>query len=98
MELEHILVFFGSLDGETDWRPVDRELLPDWIRDPDIIDRMLAGEKAINTADRHPVYYRVVEIDRPRPAGQLEARKQHAAMQSRMTAAGLIMPPVGIIH
>ncbi|MDA8260571.1 MAG: hypothetical protein M0Z99_33890 [Betaproteobacteria bacterium] len=89
MELEHILVFFESQDGVRDWKPVDREQIPDWVRTPEIIDRLIAGEKVRNTAERVHRYFRAVEIDRPRPAGQLAARKAAMAEALALSAGGI---------
>ena len=70
-DIEHILVFFESPNGADNWKPVEREQIPDWLRDPDIVDRMMAGEKVRNTEERVERYFRVVEPVRPRPARDL---------------------------
>lgn len=91
MEIEHILVVFESPDGENLWKPVDRELIPDWLRTPEIFDRMLAGEKVINTEEREHRYFTVMEVDRPRPAGTRAARAVHAALAEGRSPGGIAL-------
>ena len=93
MDIEHILVFFASPDGKNDWKPVNRDLLPDWLKKPEIVDRMIAGEQVWNTADKVLLYYKVVEIDRPRPAGQHKARIAAMAAAHGVSPGGIILPP-----
>ena len=71
MDTAHFLVFFRSVNGGDGWEPVEREHIPDWLRDPGIVDRLMAGEQVVNTADKAPMYYRIVEPVRPRPARDL---------------------------
>lgn len=89
MELEHVLVVFESPDGINNWKPVDREQIPDWMRSPDVFDRLLAGDKVQNTADKTTRFFRAVEIDRPRPAGQLAARKAAMAAAHGVSEGGI---------
>ncbi len=89
MELEHVLVVFESADGINDWKPVDREQIPDWMRSPEVFDRLLAGEQVQNTAERVTRFFRAVEIDRPRPAGQLAARKAAMAAAHGVSEGGI---------
>lgn len=91
MDLERILVFFESPNGRDLWKAVERENIPDWLRDQSIVDRMIAGEQVVNTADKVPTFWRVVEIDRPRPAGQLAARKAAVAAAMGMSAGGIAL-------
>lgn len=71
MDVEHILVFFASPNGIDNWKPVERDLIPEWLRDPDIVDRLMAGEQVVNTAEKAPMYYRTVEPVRPREVRDL---------------------------
>lgn len=40
---ELVIVFFVSNDKQH-WTPLEREFIPEWLRDETIIDRMIAGE------------------------------------------------------
>ncbi len=89
MELEHILVVFVSPDGVNNWEPFDREQIPDWMRTPEVFDQLLAGQKVQNTAEKVTRFFRAVEIDRPRPAGQLAARKAAMAAAHGVSEGGI---------
>lgn len=89
MELEHVVVVFESPDGRNLWKPVEREHIPDWLRSPSIFDRLIAGEQVRNMDEKTERYFKVVEIDRPRPAGQIAARKVHAALARGESPGGI---------
>ena len=40
------LVILRSANGEDDWTPVKPEDVPDWLRDPDVMGRLVAGNIA----------------------------------------------------
>ena len=63
-----VVVFFSSKDGaKGPWTPMDRDLLPEWLKDESIIERMLAGEATTNTDDS-PTWYSAIAIKRmPEP-------------------------------
>lgn len=86
MDTEHILVFFSSANGIDNWQPVERENIPDWLRDSDIVDRMIAGERVVNTEDKAPLYYRVLQPVRPREVGSYPVRG------SGKSRGGIILP------
>lgn len=89
MEIEHVLVVFKSPDGKNLWKPVEREQIPDWLRDPAIFDRLIKGEQVRNTTEKTERYFKVIEIDRPRPAGQIAARKVHTALARGESPGGI---------
>jgi len=50
------LVILRSANGEDDWTPVKPEDVPDWLRDPDVMGRLVAGYIAqgpVGVAPRH---------------------------------------------
>ena len=69
MDVDHVFVMFCS-EGGGPFLPVARENIPDWLRDDDVIQKMLEGNVA-KRADENKTY-RAIEIDRPRPVGQRE--------------------------
>ena len=91
MEIGHILVFFESPDGVT-WTPVDREQIPDWLRDPAIVERLMAGEKVRNTEENKERYFLVKEVDRPRPDGQHKMMAAQQRFATGKNGSGLILP------
>jgi len=94
MDIEHLLVFFESPDGRNLWKPVDREQIPDWLRNQVVIDRMIAGELARRAEDNPPRFFKVVEVDRPRPAGQFKARAAAERAARGESPGGIIIPTV----
>jgi hypothetical protein len=60
---DNVLVFWASPNGRDEWKPVPREDIPEWLRDQDLIDRMVAGEMVKN-ADREERWWKVTVIDR----------------------------------
>lgn len=89
MELEHIVVVFESPDGRNLWKPVEREQIPDWLRDQDIFDRLLQGEIVRNTAEKEVRFFKVIEVERPRPAGYRDAKKREEAFARAMSPGGI---------
>lgn len=93
MDVEHIFVVFESPNGKDLWKAVAREDIPDWMRDPAVIDKMLAGEQAAkpNLHDGVDRWYKVVEVDRPRPAGQRQARQVAAQAALGLSPGGIAL-------
>jgi hypothetical protein len=71
VEYDRVFVVFENCGDGKGFQPIGRENIPDWLRDEDVIDRMLGGEIAQLPNDKR--IYMAVEVDRPRPVGQ---RKQ----------------------
>lgn len=87
MDTEHILVFFRYEQGK--WTPVERENIPDWLRDQDVVEKLIAGEKAINTADKDPMYWCAIQVERPRPIGYRDQMRRAKAGADGKTAGGI---------
>jgi len=43
---EAMLIFYRSLDGETDWQPLKIDEIPEWLKAPDVVGPLVAGEMA----------------------------------------------------
>lgn len=89
VDTEHVVVFFSSPDGVNLWKPEERENIPDWLRDQDVIERLIAGDKAMNPAEKDPQYWRVVEVERPRPIGYRDRMRQANAAANGKSAGGI---------
>ena len=91
--VDHILVFFESPNGRDLWRALERENIPDWLRDHDIIKRMMDGETVRNADELVERHYRIIEVDRPRPEGQhklmAKARQESRVIVSAATSIWL---------
>lgn len=87
--LEYVFVAFRSTDAGKSWCPVERDNLPDWLRDAHTIERMLTGVCARNPAEEAKggpeVWWKLTQLDRPRLAGR------HAAMR-RSRKTGIVLP------
>lgn len=92
MDIDHILVFFESPDGRNLWRAVEREKIPDWLREPAIVDRLLKGEQVRNTEEKTERHFKIVEIDRPRQAGQHKLMMAQNRLANGESAGGIILP------
>jgi hypothetical protein len=84
-EYDRVFVMFCNAgDG---FKAVPREDIPDWLRDEDVIDKLLDGEHAQMAND--PRVYRAVEIDRPRPVGE---------RQRIFNPSKIILPDRAVVH
>lgn len=92
MDIEHILVFFESPDGRNLWEPVNRENIPDWLRNEAVIERLIAGEVAQRAEDSPARFFKVVEVDRPRPEGQHKARAAAMRAANGESPGGIVLP------
>ena len=92
MDIERILVFFVSPDGQNDWKPVARDDLPEWVRNPAVVERMLAGEKARRKEDKPKRFFMATQIDRARPAGQHKLRVAYARAARGESPGGIVLP------
>lgn len=80
MEVEYALVFWSLKQGGR-WEPVERDSIPDALKDDKVIKRMAGGEMVFLAGDvgkDGDRWYKVTQFDCPRPAGQRDARKQYS--------------------
>jgi len=75
------LVILASADGRGAWSPVLPAAVPDWIKEPDTLARLVAGECAMKAdeGESGSLWYRaqaVAEVERIVAAEAKRARKQ----------------------
>lgn len=63
MDHNNVLVFWESPNGRDGWKPVERDAIPEWLRDEGLIDRMIAGEMLRNVS-REERWWRVTVVDK----------------------------------
>ena len=61
-----MLVVFSSSDEGKTWEPVHPQEVPEWLKAPEVMGRLVAGDMAKNDliATIHPVWYRAEEVTR----------------------------------
>ncbi|CAB4145053.1 hypothetical protein UFOVP891_38 [uncultured Caudovirales phage] len=87
-DIAHVFVMFECSPGQA-WQAMERENIPDWLRDEAVIDRMLEGEIAKRPDEAK--CYKAVEIDRPRPDGQHKLMAR-ARMNGGKSTGGIVIP------
>lgn len=85
-----LLVIYASPDGRMDWKPVPANLVPDWIKDPDTIGKLLEGNmcQSPNSASR-TVWYRAVRVMSPEEQKREQARLYADKQKRRRQQAAL---------
>lgn len=73
---EEFLVVFVSANGRDNWHPVRAEEVPDFVKRPEIMARLVAGEECMDCAEGRSgsSWYRAV-----RPS-DLQVREAHAIL------------------
>jgi hypothetical protein len=69
MSHELVLVFFRSSD-KLSWDPVERNDIPEWLRNDSVIERLIAGEciRNVEAEDRKGMmWWTALAIDRKEP-------------------------------
>ena len=66
---EAMLIFYRSLDGETDWEPLKIDEIPEWLKAPDVVGHLVAGEMAqadsnVLIPDEVRPWYRAEQVNR----------------------------------
>jgi hypothetical protein len=64
-----LCVIYQSTDEGKTWFPVKPELVPDWVKDPDVMANLLRGENAQN-ADAPLAWYRAERVDAGKETAQ----------------------------
>jgi len=44
------LIIFVSVDGDDPWHPIKNDEVPTWLKDPDVIGRLVSGDMCSNGA------------------------------------------------
>lgn len=54
------LIIYASVNGDDPWHPLIAEEVPEWVKSPDTLGRMVAGEMCCNAAegDKGSLWYR----------------------------------------
>lgn len=59
------LVIFVSVNGRDNWHPVKADEVPEWVKDPDNMGRLVAGEACMkcDEGDAGSLWYRAEKVD-----------------------------------
>jgi hypothetical protein len=59
-----ILVIYTSVYGRGDWHPLHEHEVPEWVKAPDVMGQLVAGQMCIDAAqgDRGSNWYRAERI------------------------------------
>lgn len=58
------LVIFGSKNGRDDWIPISESDVPEFVKDPVTMGRLVAGEQCMDAGERPrgSMWYRAVRV------------------------------------
>jgi len=58
------LVIYQSESGRDGWKPVLPEAVPAWVKDPDVMGRLVAGEMCMDPkcGDKGSAWYRAEQV------------------------------------
>ncbi len=71
-----MLIIYASPDGNTGWIPVLPADVPDWVKDPDILGKMIAGQMCQNpNSVSRTTWYQAKRIMSPE-----EKKREHARL------------------
>ena len=48
--MEVRLIIFESTNGRDNWNPVLPDMVPDWVKEPKIMERLVAGEMCMDVS------------------------------------------------
>ena len=76
-----MLIIYASPDGNAGWTPVLPADVPDWVKDPDTLGKMIAGNACQNpNSASRSTWYRAVRVmsseEQKREQAKLYADKQ----------------------
>ena len=59
-----VLVVFESPNGRDQWKPLVASDVPEWVRHPDVMGRLVAGEQCMDAAqgDKGSKWYRAARV------------------------------------
>jgi len=59
-----VLVIYRSANGRDGWQPVMQHDVPEWVKEPSIMGRLVAGEQCMDVAegDAGSYWYRAVPV------------------------------------
>lgn len=93
---ELVLVFFRS-QNKLDWSPVERDDIPEWMRDEALIEKLLQGNCVRNIEAENRtgmVWYTAMAIDRKEPLKGSMILPESALMRGMKPAkgSGILLP------
>lgn len=59
---EGILIIYVSPNGRDEWKPVLPVDVPGWLKDPDTLGELVAGEMACKADEDPPLWYRAERV------------------------------------
>lgn len=85
-----MLIIYASPDGNTGWTPVLPADVPDWVKDPDILANMIAGQACQNQSSAsRTTWYRAVRVMSPEEQKREQARLYADKQKRRRRQAAL---------
>lgn len=45
------IVVYKSENGRDGWQPVKQELVPEWVKQPEVMSRLIQGEECMDCAE-----------------------------------------------
>lgn len=75
MDHDNVIIFWQSPDGKEGWKPVQRDDIPEWLREQEFIDRMIGGEAICNPAI-DTTWWKVTVVDRKPVVSELVSAPQ----------------------
>lgn len=74
------LVIYRSANGRDNWEPVMFDSVPEWVKTPEIMGRLIAGEQCMDAkeGDSGSDWYRAVKVvsEQERAAQERRERRQ----------------------
>lgn len=60
-----MLVIFKSPNGRDNWEPLEAADVPEWVKQPDIMGRLVTGEQCMDVAqgDKGSAWYRAEAVE-----------------------------------
>lgn len=62
-----VLIIYASPNGRDEWQPVLPADVPEFVKDPDTLGRLVAGEMCCD-AETQSLWYRAEQVKDERPA------------------------------
>lgn len=58
------LVIYRSVNGRDNWQPIGEFDVPEWVKQPDVMGRLVAGEQCMDPTEgsRGSAWYRAVRV------------------------------------
>ena len=75
------LIVYRSATGRDNWEPLNQSEVPDWVKEPRTMGRLVAGEMCCDTqiGDKGSDWYRAVKVVSKEEAAAQERREKRQA-------------------